>query len=391
MPHKEHYIAHVDMDAFFASVEQRDNTDFRGKPVIVGSDPKGGAGRGVVAACSYEARKYGIHSAMPISRAYKTCPHGIFVTPDMDRYHEASVDIFGIMETFTPDIEPISVDEAFLDITGSHHLFGGPIETCKKIKQRIKQETGLTASIGLAPNKMTAKIASDIKKPDGLVVVDPIDLLTFLHPLPISKIWGIGAKTEKVFHSLGIFTVGDLAVKDSDEIEHTLGKHGRHVWELANGIDDRDVVARDEAKSIGNEHTFDQDTNDMEDIQDVLMYLSEKVSRRLRRAGLKTKTITLKIRFSDFKTYTRAETLPATTNFTEDLYRISVEKLRTFKLEGTAIRLLGVKASGLQCTDEEFDFFGESNKSTDKKERIHKALDKIKNKFGERSVGRRRI
>lgn len=389
MRDKEPYIIHVDMDAFFASVVQRDNPAFRGKPVIVGSDPKRGKGRGVVAACSYEARKYGIHSAMPISTAYKRCPHGIFVTPDMNRYHEASCRIFSILETFTPDIEPISVDEAFMDITGSSHLFGGPVETCKKIKHKIKKATGLTASVGMAPNKMTAKIASDLKKPDGLVVVQKTDLISFLHPLPIAKIWGIGAKTEKAFHSLGIFTIGDLARKDMAWIKTVFGKHGTHVWELANGIDERDVIATDEVRSISNEHTFDEDTKSMSNIRDALMYLSEKVSRRLRRHDLKGKTISLKIRFSGFKTFTRAETLPYATNFADDLYKTSLSKLETFDISANPVRLLGVRVSNLSNAADEFDFFGDSDTLSDKRERIHKALDMIKDRFGERSVRRR--
>ena len=289
------FIAHVDMDAFFASVEEKYNPSFKGKPIIVGSDPKGGKGRGVVAACSYAAREYGIHSAMPISIAYNKCPSGIFVRPNMEMYAGESYKIFKIFENFTPDIEPISVDEAFLDITGSHQHFGGPIKTCKAIKMKIKKDLNLTASVGLAPNKTTAKIASDIKKPDGLVVVTPENLLKFLHPLPINKLWGIGSKTKKILNDINIVTIGDISEKSLEEINNLLGKHGTHLWELSRGIDERKVETFYEAKSISNEYTFDKDTGNIDQIENALMRLSQKVSRRLRQENFLARTITLKI------------------------------------------------------------------------------------------------
>ncbi len=233
------------MDAFFAAVEQRDNKEYRGKPVIVGSDPKGGKGRGVVSTCSYEARKFGIHSAMPISIAYRKCPDGVFLPVDMDKYIDASHNVFSVLENFTPDIQPISIDEAFMDISGSWHLFGTPVETCRKIKAAVKKKTALTASLGMAPNMMTAKIASDLKKPDGMVIVPPEGLLEFLHPLPVGRLWGIGAKTESTLKELGILTIGDLASRGEDELGRLFGKHGLHAWDLANGIDPRIVEADD--------------------------------------------------------------------------------------------------------------------------------------------------
>ncbi|MFA9452479.1 MAG: DNA polymerase IV, partial [Candidatus Aminicenantaceae bacterium] len=253
---KERFIAHLDMDAFYAAVEQRDNPDYREKPVVVGADPKGGSGRGVVAACSYEAREYGIHSAMPISTAYKKCPQAVFVRGDMQKYVRISRQIFTILERFTPDVEPISIDEGFLDITGSYHLFGTPEDTCRKIKAMVREETGLTASIGMAPNKMTAKIASDLEKPDGLVIVSREGLLGFLHPLPVQKLWGVGKRMLEALQKLNIHTIGDLARWSQEDMAERLGRAGTHVWKLANGIDPRDVRGEDGVKSIGHEHTF---------------------------------------------------------------------------------------------------------------------------------------
>ena len=317
---KEKFFVHVDMDAFFASVEERDNPDFRGKPVVVGADPRGGKGRGVVSACSYEARKFGIHSAMPVSIAYKKCPRAVFLPVNMEKYSRVSEKIFSVFERFTPDVEAISIDEAFLDITGSWHLFGSPRGTCLKIKAAVKKETGLTASVGMAPNMMTAKIASDLDKPDGLVIVSSRGVLRFLHPLPVERLWGVGKKTLEVLKRMGIRTIGDLAHQDVKRLELGFGKNGKHVWDLANGIDPRGVETSEVIKSVSKEHTFEQDIRDWALVKDTLMMLSEQVSRRLRGYGLKGKTITLKIRFSDFKTYTRSVTLQSPANFIDVIY-----------------------------------------------------------------------
>jgi len=386
---QQNYIAHIDMDAFFASCEEKYNPSYKGKPIIVGSDPKGGKGRGVVAACSYAARKFGIHSAMPISIAYNKCPHGVFVTPHMDRYATESYKIFKIFEKFTPDIEPISVDEAFLDITGSHQHFGGPIETCKTMKREIKNKLGLTASVGLAPNKMTAKIASDIKKPDGFVVVTPENLLNFIHPLPINKLWGIGTKTKKILNEINIATIGDLASRSSEEITDILGNVGLHLWELANGIDKRKVETFYEAKSIGNEYTFDKDTGNVEEIKDKLMYLSQKVSRRLREEKFLAKTVTLKIRLKNFETFTRSVTISEPTNYVDIIYKNVSEKFSEFKISHNPVRLIGVKGSNLINSDEKTDhFYGTSIKDI-KKQNLYTALDKIIEKFGDDAITRK--
>jgi nucleotidyltransferase/DNA polymerase involved in DNA repair len=386
----ERFIVHVDMDAFYAAVEQRDNPAYRGKPVVVGADPKGGTGRGVVSACSYEAREYGIHSAQPISLAYKKCPHAVFLRGDMRKYARISRQIFGILERFTPDIEPISIDEGFLDITGSFHLFGSPEETCRQIRAVVRAETGLTASIGMAPNKMTAKIASDLEKPDGLVIVSLKGLLGFLHPLPVEKLWGVGKRTLEELRRLSIHTIGDLARSEQDDMADQLGKTGVHVWKLANGIDPRDVRGEGEAKSIGHEHTFAEDETDREKIEDSLMWLGEKVSRRMRRHGYKGRTVTLKIRLADFSTFTRSVTLDRATNFVEDLYDSALQKVREFKPGRQPVRLIGIQVSNLEREERQLDLFSGTGTGTDKKERLHTAVDTIKDRFGDTAIKHRK-
>ena len=387
---RERYIVHVDMDAFFASVEQRDNPACMDKPVIVGADPKSGAGRGVVSACSYEARKFGIHSAMPISIAYKKCPDAVFLPVDMEKYARVSHEIFGLLERFTPEIEPVSIDEAFMDITGSWQLFGSPVKTCRGIKAMIKKETRLTASVGLAPNKMTAKIASDIAKPDGMTAVNEKSLLGFLHPLPVEKLWGIGEKTLAALKKIGIKTIGDLAERNVRELENIFGKNGGHAWKLANGIDRRRVETTGVVKSISNEYTFERDTREKEEIMDTLMFLSEKVSRRLRKSGLKGRTITLKIRFSDFKTHTRSVTIKTPTNFVDVIYKNSARHAENFDPGNRPVRLLGIRVSNLLDPSWQGDLFGENSDRMIKKERLHKALDRILDRFGENAIGRRK-
>jgi len=377
------------MDAFFAAVEQRDHPAYKGKPVVVGADPKGGKGRGVVAACSYEARKFGIHSAMPISLAYRKCPGAVYLPVDHKKYECISDEIFQILQRFSPDLEPISIDEAFLDITGSYHLFGSPEDTCREIKEAIKKETGLTASIGLAPNKMTAKIASNIGKPDGFVIVSKNELLNFLHPLPVETLWGVGEKTREEFKKIGINTIGDLARQDRLGFLRDFGKAGEHAWQLANGRDPREVEMTTEAKSISHEYTFEEDVADKEEILDVLMELSEKVSRRLRKEGLKGKTITLKIRFPGFETFTRATTLEAPTNFIEDIYQCCAIKMESFGLHKKRVRLIGVHVSNLVGSSSQPSLFESELPDPDKREKLHEALDKIKDKFGEKAIKHR--
>lgn len=383
---KRRFIVHVDMDAFFAAIEQRDNAGLRGKPVVVGSDPKGGKGRGVVSTCSYEARKFGIHSAMPISIAYRKCPHAVFLPVDMEKYSAVSAQIHKIFYDFTPDIEPVSIDEAFLDITGSCHLFGTPLETCLLIKSRIKIGTGLTASVGLAPTKMAAKIASDLKKPDGMVEVTPEGLLEFLRPLDIRKLWGLGEKSEKVFRDMGINTIGDIAGTDPERMQALFGKNGIYFWQLANGIDSREIETVREARSISNEFTFEQDTDDQERIRSALLALCEKVSDRLRSEMLKGRTITLKIRLQGFLTYTRAYTMDGSTNHVDDIYVNIKDLYNDFDRGMKKVRLIGVKVSNLSPANFKDSLFAENG--SEKSEKIHKAVDVIKDKYGSGSIYR---
>ncbi len=387
---RERFIAHVDMDAFYASIEQRDCPDYKGRPVIVGADPQQGSGRGVVAACSYEARQYGIHSAMPISIAYKKCPHAVYLRGNMQKYVEVSRQIFFLLERFTPDVEPISIDEAFLDLTHSFHLFGTPRENCLKIKAMIRSETGLTASIGMAPNKMTAKIASDLEKPDGLVIVGRKDLLDFLHPLPAEKLWGIGKKTLESLRQQRVQTIGDLADRDIRELEEDFGKAGVHIWKLAHGIDPRDVRTETGMKSIGHEHTFLEDVSDLKHLEDTLMWLSEKVSRRMRKNNTRGRTVSLKIRLADFSTFTRAMTLDQYTNYVEDLFSCAVKKLREFRTSGQSIRLIGIQVSNLEQEASQMNLFSEPLSGIKKKEDLYSAIDRIKDRFGDKAIKHRK-
>lgn len=375
----EKYIVHMDMDAFFASVEQRDNPDYRGKPVVVGADPKTGKGRGVVSTCSYEARKFGIHSAMPISIAYRKCPSAIFLGVDMEKYCYVSGQIFDILNNFTPRVQPVSVDEAFLDISQTYRLFETPLGTCRAIKDRVKKETGLTASVGLAPTKMAAKIASGLKKPDGLVEVKKEELLNFLWPLGVGELWGVGEKTKIALNEAGIKTIGDLAKRSKQALITMFGKNGEWFWQVAQGIDDRQVESTGEAKSISNETTFEKDTTDKALIMHTLAGLCEQVSSRLRDAGLKSRTITLKIRLEGFQTYTRSRTIGEPTNFPEVLIREIRSLYDNFKMQGRRLRLVGVKAANFSYADEKSLFVDKENV---KKENVYCAVDKIRHKFG---------
>lgn len=374
------------MDAFFAAIEERDNPDLRGKPVVIGADPKAGRGRGVVSTCSYAARKFGIHSAMPISIAYRKCPGAVFLKPDMEKYSAVSNRIMEILYTFTHAVEPVSVDEAFLDISDTYVHFGTPLQTCLLIKSRIKEAEGLTASVGLAPNKLAAKIASEIKKPDGMVEVTPENLLAFLRPLSIKKIWGLGEKSRLALEERGIKTIGELAGRDIREIIALFGKTGAYFWQLANGIDEREVEPETEAKSISNEFTFDEDTSAVPEIKAALLSLCEEVSSRLRQAGHKSRTVTVKIRFGDFKTFTRAVTIKEPTNSADTVYR-KIKLLADGFLTGRKkVRLVGVKVSGLIPSDIQGVLF--KSEGENRSEKLYQAIDEIREKFGYDSIYR---
>ncbi len=373
------------MDAFFASIEVRDNPSLKGRPVIIGADPKGGHGRGVVSTCSYEARKFGVRSAMPISEAWRRCPRGVYLPPDFHKYEEASAKIRAVFLEFTPDIEQVSIDAAFLDITRSAHLFGGPEETCRRIKARVMEATRLTCSVGLAPTKMAAKIASDLKKPDGFVKVAAAGLRDFLSPLDISKLWGLGPKTAEVLRARGINTIGELAAAEADELRG-LGSHGPELKRLAMGDDPREVREEGEARSVSNEITFERDTSDAREIKESLVALADKVSSRLREAGLKGRTVTLKIRLEGFETHTRARTLPLSTNYADVIAREALELCAAFDRGRRRVRLLGVKVSGLMPAAEKESLF--EDEADGRREKAHRAIEDIRKKFGPASIYR---
>lgn len=378
-------ILHVDMDAFYAAVEQRDHPEYRGLPVIVGSDPKEGKGRGIVATCSYEARQFGVHSAQPISKAWKLCPQGIFVQPDMEKYERVSGRVMDILREFTDLIEQISIDEAFLDVTGSRTLFGDGAGVAEKIKFRIREELGLTASVGVAANKFVAKVASDLKKPDGLVVVVPGSEKEFLAPLPVKRLWGVGPKTEAVLKKIGLERIGQIAEMPHGALTSLLGKSGAHLWQLANGIDDRAVVADEGFKSIGHETTFEHDTADPELLHNTLLELAGRVAGRLRANGVRARTIALKYREADFTTYTRRTTLNVPVNTAEGIFPVAERMMQTLRRDGVRVRLIGVSASNL-----EIDRGGQQMSllelPPEKDQRLAAALDSIARRFGGRAV-----
>ncbi len=335
-------IAHIDMDAFYAAVEQRDRPELRGQPVIVGAEP---SGRGVVSAASYEARVYGVRSAMPISTAARLCPHGHFLPVDMRKYQRVSAEIMAILDTFSPLVEPISVDEAFVDLTGTESLFGPPPDAARAIKAKIRDSTGLTASAGVAPNKFLAKIASDLKKPDGLVVVPAGGEAEFLAPLPIARLWGVGKVMAEALSGLGITTIGQLQRMPRAVLVKRFGEQGAGLHELAFGRDERPVEPDTAAKSIGAEETFESDCRDPARLATVLRAQAERVARELRESNVAAARLTLKLRFSDFHTITRAVTADPTQDGLE-LYRRARTLLDREVLE-QPVRLIGISASAL--------------------------------------------
>jgi nucleotidyltransferase/DNA polymerase involved in DNA repair len=350
MPHRA--ILHVDMDAFYASIEQLDHPAFRGRPVVVGADPKDGEGRGVVAACSYEARTHGIRSAMPIRRAWRLCPDAVFVRPRMERYIEVSAQVMEVLHRFTNLVEPLSIDEAFLDVTGSIELFGSPLQIARAVKKQILEATGLTASAGAGPNKFIAKIASDLKKPDGLVVIEPAEVEAFIRDLPVSRLWGVGPKTEQRLHELGLKTIRDVRTRPREELVAALGNLGEHLHKLAAGEDDRPVVPNWEPRSVSSETTFENDTRDRELLLQTIRRLAASVGRRLRRHRYRARKVTLKIRFEPFETHTRQISTTRAFDDDEEIARIALKLFDQFTLE-RRIRLIGVGAGDLLRPGEE--------------------------------------
>ncbi len=378
-------IIHVDMDAFYASVEQRDCPQLKGKPVIVGGSPEG---RGVVSAASYEARKFGVHSAQPMRTAQKLCPEAIILPVRMERYHEVSREILAIFRTYTPLVESISLDEAFLDVTGSQRLFGSAERIGREISARIKEELGLTASVGVAPSKFLAKLASDLEKPDGFVVISDEEKERRIADLPVRRLWGVGEVTQKELEKLGVRTIGEVAKLGKGFLEQRFGKAGSWLYERARGIDESVVSADREAKSMGAETTFAEDIAEARALKKVLLELSERVAFRLREAGLKAKTVTLKARFADFHTLTRDITLDEVTSASDEIYKqvvwLLVNRVKPGKRK---LRLLGVTASHLsEGAAEQLLLFQEEEKA--KRERLDKALDRIRDKLGPQVVRR---
>lgn len=377
-------ILHVDLDAFFAAVEQRDRPELRGRPVIVG----GGAptDRGVVSAASYEARAFGVHSAMPLRTAGALCPQGVFLPVDGAKYQAVSRDIMAILRRFTPAVEPISIDEAFLDVTASRALFGDGEAIGRTIRAVILEEVGLTASVGVSTTKLVAKVASDLRKPDALVVVPPGDEAIFLAPLAITRLWGVGAQTATALRELGVATIGELAALDPRLLERRFGKHGAALSLRARGIDQDPVEDRGAAKSIGHEHTFDIDTSDRDVIERTLLAMAEGVSGRLRSAGVLASTVTVKIRDSSFKTITRQRTLPEPTDLTEPIWQAALDLARP-ELRGLRIRLVGVTASHLGERDQLVLFGADDGR----RRRLVEAEDAIRRRYGERTITRARL
>jgi DNA polymerase-4 len=383
-PPRPRTILHVDMDAFFAAVEQRDHPDLRGKPVIVGADPKGGRGRGVVSTASYEARRFGVGSAMPISEAWRRCPHGIYVHPDIEKYARESDRVMEILYRFTDLVEPVSIDEAFLDVTGSTRAMGTGEDIARRLKVAIREETRLTASVGVASSKLVAKVASDMRKPDGLVIVPPGQEAAFLAPLPVRRLWGVGPKMEEALAKLGIVTIGDLAGVEPGRLERRLGTHGHDLQALARGEDDRDVVPAGEgAKSLGQEHTYGEDTADLERLRATLLQLADAVAARLRAHGLRARTVTLKYRDEDFRTTTHARTLGEATDSGNAIFRVASE-LFAETHHGKRVRLLGIYTSHFGDATPQLGLFDEP-KAPSPADRIR---DEVRKRFGDEAITR---
>lgn len=375
-------IIHLDMDAFFASVEMLDNPDLLGKPVIVG----GSMERGVVSAASYEARRFKVHSAMPMAVAHRCCPQGVFLPVRMERYREVSARIQAIFHRFTPLVEPLSLDEAFLDVTASTALFGTPTEIAGQIKKLIKEETGLTASAGVASSKLVAKIASDLEKPDGLTVVLPGCEQDFLADLAIERLWGVGKNTRQTLRMLGVKTIGDLTRLPTELLENKFGKNGTRMRQGALGIDRRAVDTNRPIQSIGHEETFAADLTDLSALNRELLAMAVKVGRRLRGQGVRGRTITTKVKYYDFQQVTRSTTLPAATDDQHTIHRTGIALLAKTEAGSKPIRLLGITVANLSPQDaiRQQLLFPEDN---GQRCRLNQAIDHITNKYDHDAIG----
>jgi len=346
-------IMHIDMDAFYSSVEQRENPSLIGKPVIVGADPKEGKGRGVVMGCSYEARKFGVHSALPISIAYRLCPNGVYLPPHFTLYEQASEQIIQLLRAFSEKVEQMSIDEAFLDVTEKVSSFEEATALAQKIKQEIFQKAKLTCSIGIAPNKAIAKIASDLKKPDGLTSVPPQKIREFLDPLPVTKISGVGKKSSELLAGVGIVSIGQLASTHPSRLTEIFGKYGTRIWQIANGIDEEEVVTASAIKSISSETTFDEDVLDRTKVMQAFDSIIQDVHARVQSQNLLFRTIGIKVRLENFETFTRVRTHTRYTNEKSIIEEYVKELFREFESSPRKIRLVGVRVSSLKDLDSE--------------------------------------
>ena len=370
-------IIHIDLDAFFVAVEQVLNPELRGKPVVVGGRPEG---RGVVAAASYEARAFGLHSGMPLKTASRLCPQAIFIEGSFPKYRDASQKFMAILADFSPFLEPMGLDEAYLDVTGFESIYGSIQQMAVAIKQRIKNELGLCASVGIASCKVVAKVASELSKPDGLLEVARGEEPSFLAPLPVAKLPGIGKKTERILKSLGINTIGDLSITPLSTLKSHFGASGEVLYRSASGIDDRKVELPGAAKSISRETTFDKDTKDRSLLKATLRYLGERVGADLRRQGKQTRCIVLKLRYADFTTITRSHTLPQTTDSDQTIFDTGTKLLnRELSLQKQPVRLIGIGVSNLVESGRQLAML---DLSAQRLEQLNKAIDRIRNKYG---------
>ncbi len=387
----ERVIAHADLDAFYASVEQLDNPALRGLPVIVG----GCGRRGVVTSASYEARRFGVRAAMPTGEARRLCPHGTFVPGRMERYVEAAREVRAIFESFSPVVEPLSLDEAFLDLSGAERLLGPPLEAARALKRRVRERTGLVVSVGVAPNKMAAKILSDLSKPDGLLCLGPAHVRGFLAPLAVERLWGVGRVTLERMHQAGIRTVGELAARDPGSLRALFGSFGAHLHDLANGVDPRPVVAGWQRKSYGEESTFERDLElGSAELRRVLIAHAEALGRRLRGDSVRARTVTLKLKLARplgegrYPAVTRSISLSRPADDGGEISRAAIGLLGRVK-EKDRIRLAGVHAHNLERAElRQLGLFDRTPGSDAKRERLNRALDALARRFGDEAVTR---
>jgi DNA polymerase-4 len=378
-------ILHIDMDAFYASVEQLDNPWLKGKCVIVG----GTSNRGVVSASSYEARRFGVRSAMPIFQARQKCPDGVFVPPRMERYKEVSKKIMAILREFSPQVEVVSIDEAYMDVSGSQRLHGDPETVAMNIKNEIKEKLGLACSVGVAPGKFLAKVASDMDKPDGLTIIQPQQVHQFIESLPVQKVPGVGKKTFLQLESMGIKTLGDVNRFPDKMLLDRLGKFGHRLIELASGRDHSTVTPWSPHKSVSSERTLGEDTRDKKLLHKYLLKQSEEVARQLRKANFKARTITLKLKHADFKQFTRSKTISTPTRSSETIYQHAASLLDNYELT-QKIRLIGVGTSGFKSAGQpvQLDLFDRVKKSDRTWEKVDRTLESITKKFGRDAIKR---